>query len=239
MLTITKEQTRTQQHKILFFDRENHVSPETINLLMGTFTEGSILRQTTITSDNLGTCEYLFYFVDGYDRKSVQSLEELLESSTNLTSEKKLPIILVHRNCSEKDLFHYLAFPISGIVTLSYLESHFTQVIQILKQKGVFLEPTFHRELVHEIERKKMKDKPIKKLVLNRNLVASVLSQNEQDVLQFILDGHNNRRIAELLYLAPSTVSTIISHLLKKMQANDRTDAMVTAIRKGWVEAHR
>ncbi|SER99902.1 two-component system, NarL family, response regulator DegU [Salisediminibacterium halotolerans] len=58
-------------------------------------------------------------------------------------------------------------------------------------------------------------------------------------MLQHILDGHNNRKIAELLYLAPSTVSTVISHLLKKLDANDRTDAMVKIIRNGWVDALR
>lgn len=178
--------------------------------------------------------DYLFFYAERFDANSAKKLVDLSEALNGCTY-----ILLVHEKSYEKDLLSYLLYPLNGIVSFDYLQSYPSVVFQQIEDKGVFLEPSLHRNLIFEIEERKLKDTPIERLVLNREKVANILTENEQDVLQLILEGYNNKKIAKTLYLAPSTVSTIISHLLRKLQANDRTDAMIKAIRKGWVDAER
>ncbi|MBU9721724.1 MULTISPECIES: response regulator transcription factor [Bacillaceae] len=235
MLTITKERVQTNYRNVLFIDHNENIPNEVLEAISFQEKGITITRNNRVDINTVSEMDDIFFFVESYNRKTVQELTEIQES----INKKNTSIILVHRSGLAGDLFQYLSHEVGGIVSLSYLRRNFSLVLQSMKEKGVFLEASHHRDLVLQIEKKRMRDKPIKKLVLKREAVMSVLTKNEQDVLQFILDGHNNREIAELLFLAPSTISTIISHLLRKMQANDRTAAMVTAIRNGWVEAHR
>ncbi|UCZ52690.1 LuxR C-terminal-related transcriptional regulator [Bacillus shivajii] len=179
------------------------------------------------------SCNCILFIVNGYERKTTAFIHKLVSMNS------KIPILLVYTDGEDKNLFTYLNHPISGIASLTFVEEHFQMITKELESHHVFIEPAFHRELVLEIERKKQKDKPIDKLVLKRSELKGVLTENEQNVLQLILDGFNNRTIAEKLFLAPSTVSTIISHLLRKIGANDRTEAIILAIREGWVDAYR
>ncbi|MDG5786670.1 LuxR C-terminal-related transcriptional regulator [Evansella sp. AB-P1] len=235
MLVKTKQHFSTTHPKILFIDQQERVPSSVVDTISNQLNAQSVTIKGTIPPA-LSQYDCLFYFVDEYSGTTISALGEVF-GDWNGTNEKC--VILIHDNYKDKDLFPYLKFCVNGIVSLSFLKKHCGLMLNHLLDKGVFLEPNLHQGLVKEIETRKMKDLPIKKLVLKKEQVIGILSPNEQDVLQLILDGLNNRQIAEHLYLAQSTVSTIISHLLRKIQANDRTDAMVKAIRNGWVEANR
>jgi len=49
-------------------------------------------------------------------------------------------------------------------------------------------------------------------------------------------EGKSNRAVAETLYISEKTVKNHVSNILQKMGANDRTQAVVSAIKKGWVD---
>ncbi|SDZ63237.1 two-component system, NarL family, response regulator DegU [Evansella caseinilytica] len=179
--------------------------------------------------------DWLFFVVDGYNKESLlkmkQELQQIILSQTY--------IIILNKNPLQKEMLEYLSLKVNGIVSLSFLMTYQSMVIRSIIEKGIFLEPQFHKTLILEIERKNSRDKPIKKLILNKEKVDAFLTKKEQDILQLLLEGKSNKNIAEILYFAPSTIGTIISCLLKKIDANDRTDAMVKAIRNGWVDAVR
>ena len=63
-----------------------------------------------------------------------------------------------------------------------------------------------------------------------------LLTKRECQVLQLLADGKSNRAVAETLYISEKTVKNHVSNILQKMNVNDRTQAVVSAIRKGWVE---
>jgi two-component system, NarL family, response regulator DegU len=63
-----------------------------------------------------------------------------------------------------------------------------------------------------------------------------LLTKRECQVLQLLADGKSNRAVAETLYISEKTVKNHVSNILQKMNVNDRTQAVVAAIRKGWVE---
>ena len=55
------------------------------------------------------------------------------------------------------------------------------------------------------------------------------LTERELEILDLIAAGRNNAQIASELYLAPKTVRNNVSHILAKLQATDRADAIIRA----------
>jgi DNA-binding NarL/FixJ family response regulator len=61
------------------------------------------------------------------------------------------------------------------------------------------------------------------------------LSSREQQFLELLVKGHNNRQIANELDLAESTVKNNLSALFQKIGVRDRTQAVLYAISNGIV----
>ncbi|MGH7748044.1 MAG: response regulator [Candidatus Dormibacteria bacterium] len=62
------------------------------------------------------------------------------------------------------------------------------------------------------------------------------LTARERDVLRLIVEGLANKEIAGRLGIGEKTVKTHVSRVLGKLDAADRTQAAVMAIRRGMVE---
>ncbi|CAM3533606.1 MULTISPECIES: response regulator [Paenibacillus] len=61
------------------------------------------------------------------------------------------------------------------------------------------------------------------------------LTRREQEVLQLIASGMNNREISDALHITEKTVKTHVSHLLDKLGVADRTQAAIYALKHGIV----
>ena len=61
------------------------------------------------------------------------------------------------------------------------------------------------------------------------------LSERESEVLEHIAHGKSNKQIARALNLSDQTVKNHITSILKKLVVNDRTQAVVFALRQGWI----
>jgi DNA-binding NarL/FixJ family response regulator len=61
------------------------------------------------------------------------------------------------------------------------------------------------------------------------------LSEREQEVLALVADGRTNREIGDALFIDPSTVRNHISHILEKLQVDNRVQAAVSAVRQRMV----
>ena len=59
------------------------------------------------------------------------------------------------------------------------------------------------------------------------------LSQRENDVLQFLIQGLTNKQIATQLDLRPSTVKQYVSNILSKLGVQSRTEAVAVALKLG------
>jgi DNA-binding NarL/FixJ family response regulator len=62
------------------------------------------------------------------------------------------------------------------------------------------------------------------------------LTAREEQVLALLVEGLANREIAARLFLSEGTVRNHVSTIIAKLQANDRTHAVVTALRRGIVD---
>ena len=62
------------------------------------------------------------------------------------------------------------------------------------------------------------------------------LTPREEEVLHLLVEGLSNKEIGTRLYLTEGTVKNYVSAIIAKLQANDRTHAVVTALRRGLVD---
>jgi DNA-binding NarL/FixJ family response regulator len=62
------------------------------------------------------------------------------------------------------------------------------------------------------------------------------LSDREIEVLERIAAGGSNKEIADTLGISTQTVKNHISSILRKLSLNDRTQAVLHALRRGWIE---
>jgi DNA-binding NarL/FixJ family response regulator len=64
----------------------------------------------------------------------------------------------------------------------------------------------------------------------------SPLSAREIEILDYIARGNSNKEIAKSLKISDQTVKNHITSILKKLSVNDRTAAVVHALKKGWIK---
>jgi len=67
-------------------------------------------------------------------------------------------------------------------------------------------------------------------------LAIEPLTEREHEVLALLAEGLSNKEIADALLLTEGTVKNYVSAIISKLQANDRTHAVITALRRGLVE---
>jgi DNA-binding NarL/FixJ family response regulator len=71
---------------------------------------------------------------------------------------------------------------------------------------------------------------------LAEHMGSESLTSREVQVLKQIADGNRNRDIAAKLFISEETVKVHIKHIMDKLGANDRTQAIAIAVRRGIIE---
>ena len=67
------------------------------------------------------------------------------------------------------------------------------------------------------------------------HLGAETLSKREVEVLQKVAAGNRNSDIAALLFISEETVKGHVKHIMEKLGASDRTEAVAIGIRRGFI----
>lgn len=114
-------------------------------------------------------------------------------------------------------------------------------------------------ELLGTLQQVRRGDYPINELVLSLPSIAasvlqefrqlsaeeqgeniySPLSPREIEVLELVAAGRTNKEIAVKLNISNQTVKNHISSILRKLAVNDRTQAVVFAMRRGWIKVNQ
>lgn len=61
------------------------------------------------------------------------------------------------------------------------------------------------------------------------------LTVRELEVLDCVAQGMSNKEIADALFITEQTVKNHMTSVLRKLQAEDRVQAILSAVRRGWV----
>jgi DNA-binding NarL/FixJ family response regulator len=102
--------------------------------------------------------------------------------------------------------------------------------------QGYMLKSMPRKQLVDTIRRVHAGHKHIPPEVaahLMEHLLDESLSKRETEVLQKVAGGNRNSDIAALLFISEETVKGHIKHIMEKLGASDRTEAVAIGIRRG------
>jgi len=68
------------------------------------------------------------------------------------------------------------------------------------------------------------------------NVLITAMAEREVVVLRHVAEGNRNRDIAEKLFISEETVKVHIKHIMDKLGAADRTQAVAIALRRGIIQ---
>jgi DNA-binding NarL/FixJ family response regulator len=128
-------------------------------------------------------------------------------------------------------------FPNARIVMLTTFEGDIQ--IQRALQTGArayLLKSSLPKELIDTIRQVHAGKKRIPPEVasqLAEHFSDEALTDREVEVLQSIAGGNRNRDIANALFISEETVKVHIKHIMDKLGASDRTEAVAIGIRRG------
>lgn len=71
---------------------------------------------------------------------------------------------------------------------------------------------------------------------LAEHLSDETLTEREVEVLREVANGNRNRNIAEKLFISEETVKVHIKHIMEKLGAADRTQAVAIGVRRGIIQ---
>ena len=128
-------------------------------------------------------------------------------------------------------------FPDARIIVLTTFERD-VEIQRALKAgaHGYLLKSMPPQQMVETIRRVHAGQKCISPEIaagLAEHMSDEALSGREVDVLRHVATGNRNRDIAETLYIAEETVKVHLKHIMHKLGANDRTQAVAIAVRRG------
>jgi DNA-binding NarL/FixJ family response regulator len=96
-----------------------------------------------------------------------------------------------------------------------------------------------YKELVDAIRKVHAGKKSIPPALANRlaeHLADEALTSREIEILQRVAEGYRNREIAERLFISEETVKIHIKHVMDKLGASHRTQAVAIAVRRGIIQ---
>jgi len=91
-------------------------------------------------------------------------------------------------------------------------------------------------EVIRQVHAGKKRIPPQLAARLAEHLSDEDLTAREIEVLSQIAGGNRNRDIAEKLFITEETVKVHIKHIMEKLGASDRTQAVAIGVRRGIIE---
>ncbi|KOO37208.1 response regulator [Priestia koreensis] len=162
----------------------------------------------------------------------VEATKQLVEDNP----ETKVIILSIHDD--ETYVTHALQTGARGYLLKEMDADALIEAVKVVAEGGSYLHPKVTHSLVKEYRRLAQQGQSsavgFEEVEIRRPL--HLLTRRECEVLQLLADGKSNRGIGESLYISEKTVKNHVSNILQKMNVNDRTQAVVVAIKNGWVE---
>ena len=138
---------------------------------------------------------------------------------------------------------------VAVLILTAYDDDQFVFGLLEAGAAGYLLKSVRGRELVDAVRRvyagESVLHPAIARKVLNRFVPSpdklagqkplEVLSDREMEVLKLAAKGMSNQDIASELVLSLRTVQAHLGHIFNKLQVSSRTEAVVCALKEGWV----
>ena len=160
-----------------------------------------------------------------------------VEATAELMAEfPEAKVIMLSIHDDESYVTHALRSGALGYMLKEMDADEIVEAIKVVANGGSYLHPKVTKNLVAEFRRLSEHENKGNFHQTEIRRPFHLLTKRECEVLQLLTDGQSNRTIGETLFISEKTVKNHVSSILQKMNVNDRTQAVVTAIKNGWVE---
>jgi DNA-binding NarL/FixJ family response regulator len=127
-------------------------------------------------------------------------------------------IVILSSAQGDASIYTAISLGVRGYLLKGIDGATLAEHVRHVAQGGQSLSPESAEKLAHYVSSKK-------------------LTERELEVLGLISKGKSNKEIAKLLYVTDNTVKMHVKNILMKLEANDRTQAVVIAIQRGLLDA--
>ena len=114
----------------------------------------------------------------------------------------------------------------SGYLVKDCSTEEVAEAVRMAVQGDTALSPQLAATMLDEVRRLDVPDSPEE---------DRVITKREEEVLQLIADGCSTPEVADQLYISQKTVKNHLASIYQKLDARDRTQAVLQAVRMGIV----
>jgi DNA-binding NarL/FixJ family response regulator len=127
-------------------------------------------------------------------------------------------IVILSSAQGDASVFTAISLGVRGYLLKGIDGTTLAEQVRRVARGGQALSPESAEKLAHYVSSKKLTDR-------------------ELEVLGLISKGKSNKEIGKLLFVTDNTVKMHVKNILSKLEANDRTQAVVIAIQRGLLDA--
>ncbi len=143
-------------------------------------------------------------------------------------------VIILTMHEDDEQLFHAIRVGASAYCTKDVEASHIVSLIrrvargEYLINENVLSRPFVASRVLDQFRELSQGEAPVEG-------VFSPLTPREVEILDCVAQGNSNKEIASILLISDQTVKNHITSILRKLAVNDRTQAVIYALRHGWI----
>jgi two-component system, NarL family, response regulator DegU len=155
-----------------------------------------------------------------------RSTSEMMTEIANTSPNTK--IIFISRSASEDSLLEiYLASNVSGWLLSERSDRTLSLAIEAAEAGQLFIDFMINKSIKNLISEKQSL---LTSATANYGNLE-LLTEREAEVLKYLCDGFNYKKVAQKLFISESTVKTHINNVFTKLKVNDRTQAVLYALK--------
>lgn len=151
-------------------------------------------------------------------------------------------VIILSIHDDEQYVFRSIRSGAAGYLLKEMDAMSLVEAVRVVAAGGSYIHHKVTGKLIDEYRRLSIEDERYREqIAATREQLPSdlegweLLTPRERDVLKLMAQGNNNRNIGNILFISEKTVKNHVSSILLKMGVDDRTQASVQAIHKGWM----
>jgi DNA-binding NarL/FixJ family response regulator len=146
----------------------------------------------------------------------VEAIKKILEL------DKEAKIIILTTFDDDEYVYEGLKSGALGYILKDSSIEKLSESIKVIYQGGALIEPSITKKILSELSK-------IEKVQKQKEELIEELGAREKEILSLIAKGFSNSEIADKLFLSVGTVKNYVTNILQKLEAKDRTEAVLKA----------
>ncbi|MBI5493182.1 MAG: response regulator transcription factor [Deltaproteobacteria bacterium] len=145
----------------------------------------------------------------------------------------QIRVVVLTMYADDEYIFDLVSAGAAGYLLKDADSAQIAKAIRAVSRGESMIHPTIASKILNEFSQLASGKSPGRQNPSQRH---EALSEREVTVLRLLSDGKTNKEIANELSLSDKTVKNHLHNIFQKLNATDRTQAVVLAIRKGLID---